>query len=423
MKLGVYGGTFNPVHQGHVHLAAGCARALGLERVIVVPGDLPPHKQVRQIPSAAHRLEMVKIAFSDPLFCLDTLEIDRGGVNYTSDTLHALRYRHPEDELYLIMGSDMFYTLESWHHPADILQNAVIVTGAREEGEYGRLLAHAQHLQAVGGRCQVVQLQPLEISSTRMRQDPDALQRMLPPGVYEYIRQNGLYGCDVHAVQWPVELFRQRAEQLLRPKRYRHSLAVADMAKQLARWHGVDEQMAFAAGMAHDLCKHMPEEQGRRLLEGTAHWQDAVFRQSPHLWHGPAAAQYLRRELKVLNLDILNAVRYHSTGRAGMTSLEKVIFLADLVSADRQYPDVAEMRALSFADLDRAMLGALGFTIGDLLQRREPVYRDTFEAYNELCCKLGGEAPGHGKRGKNFAGGSALGGDGGIGGAGGPAGV
>ena len=198
MRRGVYGGTFNPVHLGHVKLAEAHREALALDRLMVIPTYLPPHKAGDGLVEGRHRLEMCRLAFAgDPAAEVSDLELRRGAKSYTVDTLEALTAGYPGDELYLLMGSDMFLTLTQWRSFERIFQLAVVCAGAREPGLRDRLEAHAALLrERYGARCRVIAFSPLPISSTLVRERAgrgEPLCGLVPPGVAEYIVANGLY--------------------------------------------------------------------------------------------------------------------------------------------------------------------------------------------------------------------------------------
>lgn len=169
----------------------------------------------------------------------------------------------------------------------------------------------------------------------------------------------------------------------LSESRYEHSLCVVERARQLARRYGADEEKAAFAGLTHDICKNMPHGEQLAYLRECGMEPSPEELCSPQIFHAMAAYCYLKRELGVQDEDVLNAVRYHTTGRAGMSLLEKVVYLADLTGADRSYPDIEQTRQIVDRSLWEGMLYSLQFIIGDLVRRGRPICRDSFEAYNE----------------------------------------
>lgn len=166
-----------------------------------------------------------------------------------------------------------------------------------------------------------------------------------------------------------------------------HSRNVAIRARQLARKWGEDPERAFFAGFFHDIFKEASREEQLQWVRKSDIIVDELFLSLPKIWHGFAAAEYLRCELNVQDPGILNAVRYHTTARAGMDKLEQIIYLADLTSAERDYPDVAAVRELADTSLQDAMLYALQYIMGDLVRRSSPVCAFTWSAYNEYALR------------------------------------
>lgn len=181
----------------------------------------------------------------------------------------------------------------------------------------------------------------------------------------------------------------QDYEAILRPllseKRLHHSICVAKAAVELARRWGADENKAYTAGMLHDIMKDMPREKQLKYMQKFGIILSDIQKKTPKIWHQMCGAAYLEHRLGIQDRDILDAVRYHTTGRAGMSLLEKVIFTADYISDDRDYDGVEELRKAAFRSLEEAMLIGLSFTVEDLASQKLPIASDTFMAYNECC--------------------------------------
>lgn len=152
MRIGLYGGSFDPVHQGHLIVAECCREQARLDKVLFLPAAIPPHKQGRPLTEAPHRVEMLRLAIGGhPAFAISTDEIDRGGVSYTVDTLSRLRTDHPADELLLILGPDALTDLPTWREPATILDRAEIIAVEREGVDDVRAIADAPQVAALLG--------------------------------------------------------------------------------------------------------------------------------------------------------------------------------------------------------------------------------------------------------------------------------
>ena len=197
MRIGVLGGTFNPIHNSHIHLAQQYAKQLGLDRVVIVPTYLPPHKKAENLASAEDRYNMCRLATGGlPLFHVTRFELERRGKSYTYKTLRHIREEYPGSELFLITGADMFITVQDWRLPDEIFKMATICAGQREKDERTMLEAHKQVLEVKGARCVIIDLEAKPMSSTQIRemiaagQNPDGL---IHPDVWDYISKRGLY--------------------------------------------------------------------------------------------------------------------------------------------------------------------------------------------------------------------------------------
>lgn len=171
-------------------------------------------------------------------------------------------------------------------------------------------------------------------------------------------------------------------------KRYVHSLNVADECKKLAKKWSEDEEKAYLAGLLHDVCKEAPKQEQKQMVEKSTLNVSDVERKSEPLWHSIAGAWYVEHVLGVEDTDFLNAIRYHTTGRAGMSRLEEIVYVADLISEDRTYKDVGKIRKLAFTNLDKTMLEGLRFSVQSVSEKSSPIPIITIEAYNMYLAKL-----------------------------------
>ncbi|MBE6763453.1 MAG: nicotinate (nicotinamide) nucleotide adenylyltransferase [Ruminococcaceae bacterium] len=389
MKIGLFGGSFDPIHEGHLALVHAAADALGLDRVILMPTGMPPHKVKVSSTADADRLAMCRLAVQDdPLAEVSDYEIRQGGASFTVDTLTYLTEEHPEDTFYLLMGADMFLTLLSWKRFEDIVEMAVLCTVPRDDEPIDKLEAYAKTYETLGADCRVLPMPLRRISSTQIRecaQSGRSLEGLVPKAVAQYIVENGLYRAagDVDRNEQFKDIIRAR----LTPARYEHSLAVAAEAKRLAIKWGADPDKAYTAGLLHDILKNTKPELQLQILQDFGILLDTAEQASKKLWHAICGAAFIERVLGVKDPEILTAVRYHTTARAGMGLLERVLYLADFTSADRDYDDVDVMRRLVDEDPEEAMMYALGYTIRELTEKNAPIHPDTIGAYNELALK------------------------------------
>lgn len=181
---------------------------------------------------------------------------------------------------------------------------------------------------------------------------------------------------------YSIEDKKKYLKENLSQKRYQHSLNVAAECRKLAQKYGEDPDKAYYAGLLHDICKEMPAEEQKALVleSGFAVFKEELETRS--LLHGIAGAYFVKTKYGVGDIDILNAIRFHTVGRAGMSLLEEIVYLGDLVSAERDYKDVEKMRRLVYTDLNEAMLYALTFSIKAVLKKNGLIPPCTIDGYN-----------------------------------------
>jgi len=185
-----------------------------------------------------------------------------------------------------------------------------------------------------------------------------------------------------------IELIRSR----LKPDRFEHSLNVAVSARELAQRFGGDEDKAYTAGLLHDVMKNASHIQQLEVMQKAGIIPTKTELANTKLWHAMAGAAYIKTEMGIDDEEIILAVRYHTTGRAGMTLLEKIVYLADFISAERNYPGVEEMRKLCEKSMDDAIIYALDFCIPNLVKSRRVVHPDSIDLYNEKIINQGGQS-------------------------------
>lgn len=179
-----------------------------------------------------------------------------------------------------------------------------------------------------------------------------------------------------------LERLRQSVRERLSPKRYRHSVAVQKRAAHLAQLYGADWYRAAVAGLLHDICHDLDRDAQLNYMRAHDILCDTATMENPPIWHAITGACFAREALGIRDEEILSAIRYHTTGRAEMTQLEKVVYVADLTSEDRTFPDIAYVRALSERSLEQALFYSLRHTMKKLIRNGKPLVRDAWEAYN-----------------------------------------
>ncbi len=394
MKIGVYGGTFNPPHLGHVTAARAVFELLKLDLLLLVPDGQPPHKMLPPgSPTPEQRLEMTRLAgeqlgLGERVRTLD-LELKREGRSYTAETLRQLHQQYPENELWLLMGTDMFLTLQAWREPGEILSLAGIAAFGRTEEDTEELFSvQRDYLYRTYPQARIFTLTipgVVDVSSTELR---TMLARgeggnLLPPAVYGYILREGLYDTRADLKHLPLRTLRPVALSYLKHKRIPHVLGTEQEAIRLAERYGADVEKARVAALLHDCTKRLDMEEQLALCRQYGIQLDALEQQALKLLHAKTGAA-IARDVFGVDDEIYRAIWWHTTGHAGMTLLEKIMYLADYIEPSRDFPGVDKLRAVCYKDLDEGLLMGLEMTIEEMTSMGNPVHHATIEARDAL---------------------------------------
>ena len=391
MNIGIYGGTFDPPHVGHVTAAKAAMEALHLDKLLLIPDRQPPHKALAADGAGMQqRYDMTVLATAElgKRAEVSDMELRRTGASYTADTLTTLREQYPEDTLYLLMGSDMFLSLHTWHDPARVMALARIAPFTREaEDDSAVFAAQKAHLER-DFRAQVTVVpnpQVVDVSSTEVR---TALaqgggENLLPPPVWGYIQRERLYGSRCDLKHLTPDALRPIALSYLKPKRMPHVLGTEQEAVRLARRYGADETKARIAALLHDCTKKLDLDAQLALCKKYGITLDALEQKALKLLHSKTGAAIARSVFGVED-DVCDAIFYHTTGKPDMTLLEKIIYLADYIEPTRDFPGVEELRKTVYEDLDRGLLLGLNMTIDEMEEMGSPVHHMTRDARDYL---------------------------------------
>ncbi len=390
MKIGIYGGSFNPPHLGHLAAAGAAVAALGLDRLVFIPAGVPPHKELAPgTPGREQRLEMTRIAADQLLMPASTLvwdtELYREGKSYTADTLEEAAARWPGDELWLLMGTDMFLTLHHWREPEKLLALAGVCAFGRTERDGEAVFApQREFLRKAypGARLATITVPGLvDISSTRLR---ELLVRgegreFLPEAVYGYILREKLYGTRADLKSLSLDELRCVSYSMVYAKRLAHIRGCEEEAARLARRWGADEGRMRRAAILHDCTKYLTVREHLEICERYGVELCPLERSTDKLLHaksGAALAKY------VFGLDdIYDAILYHTTARAGMSLEEKILYIADYMEPNRAFPEVGELRRLAYTDLDAAVGMGASLAVQEMTLRDKELHHDTRDAF------------------------------------------
>ena len=378
-RIGIMGGSFNPIHERHLALGSCALENCKLDRVLFLPTGNPPHKREGLAP-AEHRYEMTRLAVMRTPRCeACRMELDREGVIYTLDTLRQMRKEWPQAELFFIIGEDTLLELPHWHEPDKVFKLCTFLVAPRATSHPDTIPLRAE-LEKRGAKFIFLPLEPMDVSATAIR---EKLQAGLPAPevpmqVMEYIRIMGLYGVPPSppgaAALYP------RLRQQLTDKRLLHSLLVAATARELAHIHHIDENQAALAGLMHDCAKCMPLSAMQKAAREQRLLVDKQTLANDNLLHGPLGAALAESEYGITDENVLSAIRCHTVGKVGMLPLDMVIFLADQIEPSRKpFPTLSEIRRLSQLDLLEAMRFSARQTVQYVHQTGYPVYSVTLQ--------------------------------------------
>jgi len=414
-RLAVIGGTFDPIHYGHLALAEAALYALRPQRVLFIPAGNQPHKRGARVSARRHRYAMTLLATAKhPFFDISEIEVLRDGFSYTVDTVRALRgLLPPEAELFFIAGTDAVGEIGTWKDPGELLSMCRLAFAQRPGTESEATRRAVRELQGFGAAEPVMLDMPaMEISSTEIRRRiacGKSARYLLPGGVLEYIKKERLYleeGGDSSGFEskapsddeiecesleatdeWDVREFlretsafdfgaaERELEQRLSAKRFKHTRGVVAEAERLASIYGEDIESAKIAALLHDCAKEYGDAKKRCLCRLWDVATDEAIETHIDLAHSLLGAESARRDFGVRDEKILRAIRYHTTGNYGMTLFDKVVMLADYTEPYRgEYGALSEMRALAGRDIDEALRVGIRFVMKLNAQRGRIVH-------------------------------------------------
>ena len=377
VKIGIYGGTFNPPHTGHMQAAKQAVQILNLDKLLLIPDRIAPHKEIPAgSPTPEQRLEMLQIAASSvPRSEVSDIELKRDGPSYSYLTVEALREEYPDADLYLLMGTDMFLSFHTWREPERIIRHATLAIFYRgERGEKEKILAQQTAMEAMGAKVELVENQVLSISSTQLRRliAFDCAGEFLPAGVGDYIREKGLYNAAENWKNLPMEQLEPIVLRLLNPNRINHVLGCRDTAVELARRWGADENDAARAGILHDITKALDGPLQLTLCREYGTILDEFGYKYPKTLHALTGSLVAERVFGE-SPAVVNAICHHTTGKADMNLLEKIIYVADYMEPNRNFPGVEKLRTLAFSNITAALKLGLEMTLEHLVELGDEV--------------------------------------------------
>ena len=391
MRIGFFGGSFNPVHISHLAMAEAVTEQFSLDKcVLVVAGD-PPHKQISGRVRPDDRLAMACISAeqldNDKIFISD-YELKKDGISYTVETLEYFRSLLPDDEFFLIMGADMLCSFRSWKNPERIASLASLIAVKRPGQEDNSEFASAcEALRTqIGARVFTADVEVPDIASTQIRQrvyDAVPISGLVMPGVEEYIYANALYSpSNIHYITLDLQ-------KRLSMKRFRHSISTMREAIYLADLYGADRDRCRTAALIHD-CEKIGGQDAIMLAHKYGVEPDEYELSAPGLIHAKLGAHMAQIRYGIKDPVILDAVAYHTTGAPEMTDVAMITYLADCTEAMRTYPDVEALRRATRSSLEEGMLLSFELSERSLAAVGKTVHPRTLAAREWLLRKMDG---------------------------------
>ncbi|MBR2522868.1 MAG: bis(5'-nucleosyl)-tetraphosphatase (symmetrical) YqeK [Clostridiales bacterium] len=405
MRIALFGGSFDPVHYGHLELIRGAIASGSVDIVIVIPTVNNNFKRGRALTPAPYRYYMtdavISSEFKKKVFVSD-IEFSFDGITYTVNTLRQITkdsYIIPflikngipgeraaeRHSFFWLCGSDILRDFDKWHKPAEVLSYAALLC-AKREGDESDLLYNCSRLKELFG-CDIAlfNMKGIDQASSDIRNRNDI--SALPGACRDFIATHDLYNairsldnCSDEA----CDLYYRSAVRMyptLSSKRLLHTLNVGLLAAKLAHDHGIDADKALIAGALHDSAKEYPIEEQRSMAREIS---GDMF-DHEKLLHSPAGAYIAMHDYGITDQEILDAITYHTTGRGGATTLDKIVYLADKIEPSRTYTDLTEMRRLAPVDLDEAVR-LCAISVADKFRRKG---RDLHPVTSDFMRELG----------------------------------
>ncbi len=406
MKICLFGGTFDPIHKGHIHIAKNALSEFELDKVIFVPTGNSYMK--KDVSPAIHRLNMLKIALKNyPEFEISDIEIKREGYTYTRDTIKEIKEIYPDAEIYFLIGTDTLFMIEKWVEPEYLFNNLIFIVADRKDDnskEKAEELKDKFNADIRFSNCDFYDISSSDIRSKirelgysefafEMKKASETKEtnyegsfsfRFVIESVFEYIKDNHLY-IDLNDVEMITLLSKD-----LKESRLIHTLGVMDEASVLAKVYNADIKKVTLAALLHDCAKYMPMDESIEICERNFVKLNDLERKKSSLLHSKAGACLAYEKYGIKDKEILDAISYHTTGRPDMSILEKIIFISDAIEPNRDYSEKLPMyRMIANVDIDLVCMNILKDTLDHLNSTEEKQEMDsktieTYEYYKAL---------------------------------------
>ena len=410
LRVGIFGGTFSPVHNGHIASAKAFMEQMKLDYLYVIPTCMPPHKQIDSSDDPKHRMKMCELAFADvDGVIVSDLEIMRGGKSYTYDTLVELS--RPDTRLFFMCGTDMVLTFDKWYRAEDNFKLCYPVYVRRENDPImtQRIVAKiTEYYEKYGVMFRKIITEPIDISSTLVRNKVERgedISNLVPKAVAEYIKQNKLY------LKQERESFSEGELTMLACKikkdmseyRFEHTLGVFRAVDELSELYMPQRKSELrAAALLHDITKELSTEEHIALMKKySVPFTDSDIAAEPLLHSKTAELMAKDKYPEFATKRICQALRYHTTGNADMTLFDAIIYIADYIEVGRTNDFCVRLRDYFWAEeptkmnmeervthLWKTVLLSLEMTVENITARGGVVDNATLAARDAIIAKL-----------------------------------
>ena len=377
MKILLFGGAFDPPHNGHLAILKEASQYIDFDKIIVMPTGIPTHKKGCTAPFDV-RYHMAKLAFETVDSDVEVSDYEGNNLkdDYTYLTLRYLKEKYEDAEIYMLIGSDSLFSLRKWKNHSEVIANCTPVVFARKDGQEAEIAREISEIEKLGAKIIYIPYKITDVSSSAFRNNM-VDYTALPEKVAEFIKENNLYSED-DTLRWQGTA-KLLAKLMLDEKRYIHTLNVEKLAAEMGEIFHLDVDKLRIAALLHDILKNAPKD----ILLHRASQSGIINRiedKPKQTLHGFAAADYAEKEMGITDSEIIWSVRSHTCGRSGMTDMEKVIYLADMLCEGRKFPERNYLLSLAKKNLDVAMYKALVHSIEWIKSRGNVVDTDSLEA-------------------------------------------
>lgn len=393
MKIGVLGGTFNPFHIGHLNIVKEIDSVEHFDKVLFVPTGVSYMKT--DVLPAIHRYNMTKMSIEGTNYEVSDIDIKRKGNTYTKDTIIDIQNMYPGAEICFIIGTDTLYMIEKWFDYRFILSNVKLCVYQRKVDENEALDSIVERFKhEYKALIKMYDFDAIDISSSFIRNsiksgNVEQVKPYIASCIMPYIEEHNIYK-DLT----PEEII-NRLQKDLKPTRITHSLGVRDMAVKLGNIYGCDIDKCERAALLHDCAKYLSTEEKIDICNRWHVEISEVELNNPELLHSKAGALRAAEEYGIDDPDIINAVYYHTVGKADMSLLEKIIFVSDYIEVGRTHSEkLPYFRELALTELDRTVALIYKETLTYLEMRKDnkiksidPETQNAYEFYKQFLRK------------------------------------